>query len=205
VKNKLIALGVSLALIFVAIIGLNISASASPDGVNVLGPGDVVGGVYITPGSRARDLTSGNHKAFAIDINQSLLTSNGDIETAWSGSSTSAVNATPAAIVIAAASGVTHCLTSLDFTAFHDATGTITVAGGFTIEVRDGTAAAGTLKFTKTYSWPAVAGGASPNYQYVFPTPIKSTAGNALSISCAGTAALLHTGESINVQGYDIK
>lgn len=196
-----------IALVATAILGLNFSALANPDGVTILGPGEAIGGVYITPGSRARDLVSGNHKALAINQEQSLLTSNGDIETAWSKHSTSAVNATPSALTVAAATGVTHCLTSLQFTNFHDATGTVTVATGFPIYVTDGAFGPSTSNrlWTATLSWPVVAAGNSNHIEIVFPTPLKSTAGNALVFTCGDTAALLHTGEAISMQGYSIK
>lgn len=202
-KSKFIASIVALAIMLIAGI-TGISVYAAGDGVNVLGPGDVVGGVYITPGSRARDLVSGNHKAIAIDVNQSVLTSNGNVESAFKGSSTSAVNATPTAITIAAATGTTHCVTSIDFSNFHDATGTVTVAGGFILELVDGGATGGTVIWQRTFSWPAVANGVSQNFQWTFPTPIKGTAGQALALRC-NSAALAHTGETISLQGYSIK
>lgn len=190
------------AILGVLLIGL-VSYVWAADGAVSMGSAQPISGVYITPGSRAKDLSSGAHKVPGIDYMQNLLVANGTIETAWAITNATAVNATATATKAAAASTI-HCLTSLDYGIWQDNTGTVSAAGGFTLAVRDGAAGVGTVVWSKTFSFPLATNGLSLQDQIVFPTPIKGTAGNALTVEFT-SAVLAHTGTTVNAQGYSIK
>lgn len=125
-------------------------------------------------------------------------------QSSWSITNAAAVNNVATATQAAGAAGVKHACYGFQASLWQDNTGTVSAAAGFTVAVRDGASGAGTVKWSKTFSFPVATNGAGQEVNVVFPVPIVGTAATAMCVEFT-SSALLHTGCTVNAQGYDTK
>lgn len=190
---------VSIAALALGLILTPLIALGAIDASSITAWTQQAGGLYKTARSKLAD---GDKDTLRLNSNGALSSVNDSVaDSFWSGYSVSAVNATPTAITVTAGgTTIRHVCAGFQIAAFQDATGTISVAGGLSFRIRDGYV----TKWQETISFPAVAGGNIAPVHVNFPVPIVGTANTDMVIEIQ-SAALAHTGFSINAQGFDIK
>lgn len=163
-----------------------------------------IGGKAQTFGGSVAAVSSLDRVDANFDLNGALRVVPALPDSSWSITNAAAVNTVATATQAAAAAGVKHVCTGLQVKPWQDATGTITTATGYTVALRDGASGAGTIKWSETFSFPVTAAGEIKDLQVTFPTPIVGTAATAMCVEIT-SSALLHTGCTVNAQGYDTK
>lgn len=144
-------------------------------------------------------VTEGDRVDASFDLRGALRTVDIPPGAAWSVTNSAAVNNIATATQASAGAGLKNFCKSIQYSLWHDNTGTVTAAGGLVLVVRDGASGAGTVIFTRTLSGPVATNGLGQSGQINFDPPLIGTAATAMCVEF--TTGLTHSGQDVNMQG----